>query len=122
MTNNVWNNVRLNGYLWNGTLRTSQRGTSVFTGSLSVYDGKDGNKKKYQKIWLKAYGKNADLLAKEKEGAEVNIEGMLKTDVTEKDGQKKYFMYVQVMNYGEDQEPDPLDGTPAGAMEDELPF
>lgn len=120
MTNNVWNNVRLNGYLWNGNLRTSQRGTSVFTGSLSVYDGKDGDKKKYQKIWLKACGKNADLLAREKEGAEVNIEGQLKTDVYEKNGEKRYFVYVLVHNYGEDSEK--IQQTQAFIDSDDLPF
>lgn len=101
MANNVWNNVQLNGHLWNGKLTTTQRGTSFFQGSLSVYDGKDGDKAKYQKIFLKAFGKSADNLSKEKDGAEVNVEGMIKTDVTEKDGEKKYFVYVLVRNYGE---------------------
>lgn len=116
---NVWNNVRLNGHLWNGQLKTTQRGTSYFSGSLSVYDGKDASGKAiYQKIFLKAYGKNADLLSREKEGAEVNIEGMLKTDVSEKDGKKTYFVYVQVRDYGED----PVQQELAEVMEDGLPF
>lgn len=116
---NAWNNVQLNGHLWNGQLRTTQRGTSYFTGSLSVYDGKDANGKAlYQKIWLKAYGNNADALAKEKQGAEVNIEGVLKTDVTEKDGEKRYFVYVQVRNYGEDEVKEELGET----LDDSLPF
>lgn len=100
---NPWNNFKSDGKLWNGSLKTTQRGTSYFQGTLSVYDGKDGDKPKYQKVFLKAYGNNADALAREKEGAEVNIEGQLKTDVSEKDGQKKYFVYVLVQNYGEDQ-------------------
>lgn len=102
MANNVWNNVQLNGHLWNGKLTTTQRGTSFFQGSLSVYDGKDGDNAKYQKIFLKAFGKNADALSKEKDGAEVNVEGQLKTDVYEKNGEKRYFVYVLVQNYGED--------------------
>ena len=116
---NVWNSVQLNGHLWNGSLKTTQRGTSYFQGTLSVYDGKDGDKPKYQKVFLKAYGNNADALAREKEGAEVNIEGQLKTDVTEKDGQKRYFVYVLVQNYGEDQVKDEL----SSVMDDDsLPF
>ena len=112
MANNVWNNVQLNGHLWNGKLTTTQRGTSFFQGSLSVYDGKDGDNAKYQKIFLKAFGKNADALAKEKDGAEVNIEGQLKTDVYEKNGEKRYFTYILIRNYAEEEQTQNDDGLP----------
>ena len=99
---NPWNNVLTNGWLWDGELKTTQRGSSSFIGKLSIYDGKDGDKMKTQKVFVKAYGKDADALAKEKDGAEVRIEGKIKTDEYEKDGEKRYFTYILISNYAEE--------------------
>lgn len=110
---NPWNNVKTNGHLWNGELKTTQNGRSVFTGKLNIYDGKDGDKNKYQKISVKAFGKDADALSKEKEGAEVNIEGKIQTDTYEKNGEKRYFTYILIRNYADEEQTQ---------NDDELPF
>lgn len=110
---NPWNNVKTNGHLWDGELKTTQNGRSVFTGKLNIYDGKDtsGNNK-YQKISVKAFGKDADALSKETKGAEVNIEGKIQTDTYEKNGEKRYFTYILIRNYAEEEQTQNDDGLP----------
>ncbi|MBQ1296922.1 MAG: single-stranded DNA-binding protein [Clostridiales bacterium] len=110
---NPWNNVMTNGHLWNGELKTTQNGRSVFTGKLNIYDGKDASgNNKYQKISVKAFGKDADALSKEKEGTEVNIEGKIQTDTYEKNGEKRYFTYILIRNYAEEEQTQTDDGLP----------
>lgn len=109
---NVWNNVRLDGWLKFPELRTTERGTSFFKGKISVTNGKDGDKYKYALYSIKAFGKSADALAKEKEGAPISIEGQLRTDVYEKDGEKKYMIYILVNSYGD--EPTASSSSPYG--------
>ena len=61
---------------------------------------------------MKAFGKDADALSKETKGAEINIEGKIQTDTYEKNGEKRYFTYILIRNYAEEEPTQNDDGLP----------
>lgn len=128
------NKVALIGYLGQSPeSKTTKENVSISTFSIAVnesYTDKEGNKvEKSEWINCTAFNKVAEIINKYlKKGDRIYLEGKFRTDIVEKDGEKKYFSKVIVQeiimlgnkNSKEDSEKE-KESVPVTADED-LPF
>lgn len=89
-----YNEIRIEGTLWNPSLATTTQGQSVFKGKLSVYKRKDQNDKtEYQTFHMRAYGEKADEIYRAaKEKNKYMAKGLLKLEIY----QEKPYLIVNI--------------------------